>query len=542
MVSSSWDSTLKLWDAKNGTELATLKGHKGFVEACAFSFDNSKIVSASSDRTLKVWNTETVAVLATFTGHRDIIRSCAFSSDNSKIISASWDNSVKIWNIDAGIEMKLASFTAHKNGITSCLFSPDNRIILTASDDQYLKLWDAQTCSEIAILEGHVSEILCCAYSSDGSKIASGSWDERLKLWDSKTGAELITLTAGNGPIHCCAFSPDGYKIAFGGTSLWLCDTETGVCLATLKGAGHVSACAFTADGRRIVSYYNINNQNEIKFWDSENYKEIYTFKGHCLSEIFPDGYKIVYRDYNSRDGYKKLVIGDVETGVVLSTMIGHRKEIDTCKVSPDCRSMVSGSRDNTLKIWDVKTGAELATLNGHNKDVLSCAYSSDSSTIVSASIDKMLKIWDVQTGKEITSFFCERALCFSVSGDGQMIACGDGAGNIYLLKPEGFKIMQGSARITPVRLWHGGDHKSTGAFAENITVQCPYCGSVFVMPQDILDTIIAINRDSRIGPDDSPCLKLPKEAWEEPRLLSECPNCKKPLRFNPFVVDNKNR
>ena len=33
-----------------------------------------------------------------------------------------------------------------------------------------------------------------------------------------------------------------------------------------------------------------------------------------------------------------------------------------------------------------------------------------------------------------------------------------------------------------------------------------------------------------------SPCLDLPAEAWDEPRLLSACPLCRQPLKFNPFV------
>jgi hypothetical protein len=27
-----------------------------------------------------------------------------------------------------------------------------------------------------------------------------------------------------------------------------------------------------------------------------------------------------------------------------------------------------------------------------------------------------------------------------------------------------------------------------------------------------------------------------------DPRLLSKCPHCHKPLRFNPFIVDNRDR
>lgn len=36
-----------------------------------------------------------------------------------------------------------------------------------------------------------------------------------------------------------------------------------------------------------------------------------------------------------------------------------------------------------------------------------------------------------------------------------------------------------------------------------------------------------------------SACLELHAAAWDKPGLLSECPHCRKPLKFKPFVVDN---
>jgi hypothetical protein len=59
-------------------------------------------------------------------------------------------------------------------------------------------------------------------------------------------------------------------------------------------------------------------------------------------------------------------------------------------------------------------------------------------------------------------------------------------------------------------------------------------------VPAPVLEAITAINKKYNIGPEDSPCAKLPPEAWEDPALLSACPSCQKQLRFNPFVVDNK--
>lgn len=50
---------------------------------------------------------------------------------------------------------------------------------------------------------------------------------------------------------------------------------------------------------------------------------------------------------------------------------------------------------------------------------------------------------------------------------------------------------------------------------------------------------ISSIDRNANLFPDKSLCLELPSEAWKEPRLFLECPLCHKPLKVNPFIVDN---
>lgn len=68
------------------------------------------------------------------------------------------------------------------------------------------------------------------------------------------------------------------------------------------------------------------------------------------------------------------------------------------------------------------------------------------------------------------------------------------------------------------------------------------WCGQRLPVSRKILDVIREISRNANLSPDQSPCLELPDEAWGEPRLLSECPLCHKPLKFNPFIVDNRGK
>ena len=60
----------------------------------------------------------------------------------------------------------------------------------------------------------------------------------------------------------------------------------------------------------------------------------------------------------------------------------------------PDGRTIVSGSRDNTLKMWSVSDGKCLKTFQDHRKYVYSVAFSPDGRTVVSGSADETLKLW----------------------------------------------------------------------------------------------------------------------------------------------------
>jgi WD40 repeat protein len=56
VVTASWDSTARLWDAESGKEIAVLKGHTAGVQSAAFSRDGKRVVTASSDNPARLWD------------------------------------------------------------------------------------------------------------------------------------------------------------------------------------------------------------------------------------------------------------------------------------------------------------------------------------------------------------------------------------------------------------------------------------------------------------------------------------------------------
>lgn len=89
---------MRVWDAKTGKELLTLKGHTGDVSSVAISLDGKRVASGSEDKTLKIWDSITGDELLTLKGLREGITAVAFSPDG-KCIVAGTGIAVKVWEV-----------------------------------------------------------------------------------------------------------------------------------------------------------------------------------------------------------------------------------------------------------------------------------------------------------------------------------------------------------------------------------------------------------------------------------------------------------
>ncbi|CAE7102572.1 unnamed protein product [Rhizoctonia solani] len=81
----------------------------------------------------------------------------------------------------------------------------------------------------------------------------------------------------------------------------------------------------------------------------------------------------------------------------------GHGDLVWSAGFSPDGKSVVSGSDDNTIRIWDACGSLPIGQpLRGHSNSVNSVSYSPLGDIIASGSQDRTIRLWDTNTSRQL--------------------------------------------------------------------------------------------------------------------------------------------
>ncbi len=92
IASVSYDA--QVWDAATGKTLVT-RGYS--VNAVAWSPDSKRIASGSRDQTVQVWDAADGGNVYTYRGHSAWVTAVAWSPDGKRIASGSRDQTVQVW-------------------------------------------------------------------------------------------------------------------------------------------------------------------------------------------------------------------------------------------------------------------------------------------------------------------------------------------------------------------------------------------------------------------------------------------------------------
>lgn len=242
----------------------TLKGHRGSVNAIAFTADGKRLAAAAGEPALfgevRIWNVADGKLVRTIEGHKDALYAVAISPDGQTLATGSYDQKIKLWELATGKELQTLS--AHNGAIYDLAFRPDGKILASASGDRTVKLWTVATGKRVETFSQPLKEQYALSWSPDGKRLAAGGADNRIRVWEiSASAAEttnplLVSKFAHEGAILNIAFSPDGKTILSAADDLTLKSWDAKEVTEKLlfeKQPDITPGIAFMADGKRIA-------------------------------------------------------------------------------------------------------------------------------------------------------------------------------------------------------------------------------------------------------------------------------------------------
>lgn len=185
-----------------------------------------------------------------------------------------------------------------------------------------------------------------------------------------------------------------------------LLDAKSSKRRRTLTGlTGDVTDVVFSKDGKLLAAACGEPGLYGLAIvWNTKTWKLVAKLKGHhdglyCVA-ISPDGKTLATGSYD-----QKIKLWDLAKRRELRQLDGHNGPVHDLAFHPTSKILASASGDRTVKLWDVATGKRLDTFGQPEKDQYAVAFSPDGKRVVAGGVDNRIRVWAVtQMGKEGTN------------------------------------------------------------------------------------------------------------------------------------------
>ncbi|QDT36520.1 WD40 repeat domain-containing protein [Stratiformator vulcanicus] len=295
--------------------------------------------------------------VARITGLDDWAVAVAFSPDGKQLAVGSYDE-VRLY--DSSSQELLKTLKTRKGYARSLAWTPDGTRLIVG-EYQSISIWDTARGKRVKRLRGHRGYVTALVVSDDA--LVSGSLDGTVRRWNWGDGENSVIADFGDIPVQDVAASLDGTLLAVAiGDETAVTEPGPIVLLDPVAGEEqhrfepHLKAAlAVEFAGERLISggedeiilIHDVPGRQTIAK-NSEHSRPINDFV------VLQDGVTIASASGGRAVKKNEIFVWSSLDGEVSGMVEGHAKKITSLAISPDGRTLASGSVDKTVALWDL--------------------------------------------------------------------------------------------------------------------------------------------------------------------------------------------
>lgn len=453
------------------SERGTLPAPPSRMLRVAVDDDGGLAITAHEDGTLRTWDLHSRREMACLRAHRGPVLDVALDATAKCALSAGEDATVRVWDLSRRPDG--AGLRPHGAPVIRSWVAPGGSLVVTLAADGSAHAWDPRCGDHCGRLLEPGALVTGTAVCWTPMRLATGTSDGAVTVLDmvsrnpaapssgeppavgAAVSAAVLARSAAPASVGCFAFARDGNRWFVGAadgsvagwslggagqaTSDFLVRLSPAVAHSLAVAPGNDLLVVGCSDGvLRILSVATGEETARLAGHDDAIRDVVVTANGTVVSA--------------SDDGtIRAWSLAERRPWHVFDTGVVHRPL--AMAVGPNGRSVAAGCADNVLRAWNLETGLRLWEGVGHESDILAVAWSSDRKRIVTGGADGTCRAWDARTGRAL-AFYQARADVRACAVGGDVVACGDDAGSVCLLRLEGAECVSGPpVQHTPATL-----------------------------------------------------------------------------------------
>lgn len=317
IVTGADDLLIKLWRARDGKLLATLRGCSGEISDIAIDNRNILLAAGTVDKTIRIWNLQTLAPISVLVGHQGIITGVNFCplevNGFNYLASLSTDGCIGFWKYKLDIDISKTVF--HEPVMFNERIRPGN------------------------------AHILCSSFSPGGLFLATGSGDHHVRVYK---------MDGVDSPVGILEVEEHSDKV----DSIQWAHT-------------HLRFVSGSRDGTALIWYYKCSQWRFIRL-------DMNTCLPHTreTTDEAPKKIKVTMVAWDASDQWVITAINlnflikiwDSFTGDLVQVLRGHTNEVFVLECHPfDSRVLLSAGHDGLIIIWDILSSKQRGQKWFHN-------------------------------------------------------------------------------------------------------------------------------------------------------------------------------